>query len=98
MPGIHRQGDNTAGHGCWPPTVPAGYSPSVFVNGLAAVRNGDPIVPHTCPSIPETHGGNYAGGGTVYVNGRAVQVAGSPVSCGDSASGHSPNVTAGGAA
>lgn len=97
MPGIHREGDNTTGHGCWPPTVPASYSPTVFVNGLAAVRNGDSIVPHTCAAIPETHAGTYAGAGTVYVNGRAVQVQGNPVSCGDAAAGCSANVTAGGA-
>ena len=83
--GIHRQGDVTEGHGCWPPTSPAAYSGNVFANGLPVVRQGDGIVPHTCPSIPETHGGVYTGGGSVYANGKPVQRVGSAVSCGDAA-------------
>lgn len=93
--GIHRQGDSTAGHGCWPPTVPSGYSPDVFANGRAVVRQGDGIVPHTCPIIPETHGGVYVSGGSVYVNGKPVQRVGSFVSCGDSAASGSDDVMVG---
>ena len=65
MPGVHRQNDYTKGHGCWPPTVPDTYSDNVFVNGRKVVRNGDQIVPHTCPP---THGGAYQGTHNVYVN------------------------------
>lgn len=90
--GCHRQGDSTTGHGCWPPTVPAAWSSDVFVNGSGCVRFGDPIVPHTCPDIPETHGGTYCGGGTVNCNGQQVQTVDSPVTCGDAAAVGSPNV------
>lgn len=91
MPEVYRDDDLTTGHGCWPPTVPASCSDNVFFNGRGAVRNGDSIVPHTCPTIPETHGGTYIGTSTVYVNGRALQVQGSPVSCGDGCGPGSPN-------
>ncbi|MCD8139331.1 MAG: PAAR domain-containing protein [Planctomycetaceae bacterium] len=94
--GIHRQGDSTAGHGCWPPTSPAAFSDNVLVNGRGAVRQGDAIIPHTCPSIPETHSGAYAGDASVLVNGRPVQVVGNPVTCGDRAAGGSNDVVVGG--
>lgn len=94
--GIHRLGDATTGHGCWPPTGPASASENVLVNGRGAVRRGDAITPHTCPSIPETHGGTYTDSRSVYVNGRPVQVVGSPVSCGDAAASGSGDVMAGG--
>ncbi|MCD8349565.1 MAG: hypothetical protein LUC93_03035 [Planctomycetaceae bacterium] len=94
--GIHRQYDTTAGHGCWPATAPARCSENVIVNGRGAVRQGDGITLHTCPSIPETHGGTYTGDGTVLVNGRPVQVVGSPVSCGDRAAVGSADVIVGG--
>lgn len=93
MPGVHRQGDSTSGHGCWPPTVPASYSPNVFVNGKAVVRSGDSIVEHCCTQDPyPCHTGVYTGSHTVKVNGRDKQVAGDPISCGDTASGCSSNV------
>ena len=94
MPIIHREGDSTQGHGCWPPTVPAGFSPNVFANGRRVVRQGDPIVPHTCPDLPETHGGSYAGLSSVFVNGRPIQMRGSAVSCGDHAFEGSPDAFA----
>ncbi len=96
MPGIHRQGDATVGHGCWPPTTPADCSPNVRVNGRGVIRQGDAIVPHTCPSIHETHGGSYVRGGTVRANGRPIQVIGSGISCGDRAADGSSNVRIGG--
>lgn len=97
--GVHRLGDMTAGHGCWPPTQATSASTDVFVNGRGVVRQGDPILPHTCPSTPpQTHGGTFIGGGTVFVNGKAVQTIGSPVSCGDTAAGGSGDVFVGGGA
>lgn len=96
MPAVHRDGDSTTGHGCWPPTVPESFSDNVFANGKGIVRKGDGIVQHTCPSIPETHGGTYEGGGTVFVNGRPAQIVGSPIRCGDAAGQGSPNVFIGG--
>ncbi len=93
--GVHRIGDSTTGHGCWPATHATGGSPNVRVNGVGVVRQGDPILPHTCPAIPETHGGTYVGGGTVRANGRPIQVIGSGVSCGDKAGAGSGNVRVG---
>lgn len=94
MPGIHRQGDSTTGHGCWPPANPTSWSTNVFVNSKGVVRNGDTRAPHTCPSIPETHGATYTGTSTVYVNGKAIQKCGSSLSCGDSAATCSSDVFA----
>jgi len=91
MPLVHRKGDATSGHGCFPPTIPSGWSPDVFVNGKNVVRNGDGIVPHGCPVCPP-HGGSYVGSHTVFINGKDCQVAGDPISCGDSAAAHSPDV------
>ena len=61
--------DQTTGHGCWPPTFVIPGSPNVFINNRKVVRVGDPIVPHTCPTIPETHGGVVSSGSpNVFVN------------------------------
>jgi uncharacterized Zn-binding protein involved in type VI secretion len=61
--------DLTVGH-CFNPTPIASGSPNVFINGLPAARVGDPIVPHTCPPIPATHGGSVAAGSPdVFANG-----------------------------
>lgn len=92
---VHRAGDATTGHGCWPPTTPATFSGDVFANGRGVARQGDAIVPHTCPSIPETHGGSYTESRSVFVNGRPAQAIGSPVSCGDRAAAGSPDVWVG---
>lgn len=93
--GAHRIGDNTTGHGCWPPSQAVGGSDNVRINGKGVVRQGDTILPHTCPDIPETHPGTYAGGGKVRANGRPIQVIGSAVSCGDKAAEGSDNVRVG---
>lgn len=53
--------DSTAGH-CFLPTKIASGSPTVFVNRKAVSRVGDPIVSHTCPPPPTTHGGSIAVG------------------------------------
>lgn len=99
MAKVHRQGDATTGHSCSsnssaPPTVPASYSPNVFINGKAVVREGDSIVPHKCGSS-DPHGGVYTGSSSVFVNGKAIQVVGSPISCGDHAAEGSPDVNVG---
>ena len=61
--------DLTCGH-CFNPTPIASGSPNVFINGIAAARVGDPIVAHTCPPIPATHGGAVAvGSPNVFANG-----------------------------
>lgn len=91
MPPVHRQGDSTTGHSCWPPTVPSSWSPNVKVNNKGAVRMGDGIVPHCCPGSG-CHGGSYSQSSSVKVNGNPLQRVGSSVSCGDAAAVGSPNV------
>jgi len=92
MPKVHRDGDLTTGHDCWPPTIPLTWSINVFANGLGVVRNTqDGIVEHCCQGC---HGGTYIGTSSIYVNGTAIQVIGSPVSCGDFAGEGSPDVFA----
>lgn len=92
---VHREGDLTTGHDCWLPEVPETYSEDVFVNGKRVVRQGDARVPHLCPAIPEIHGATYIDSRSVYVNGRPVQVIGSPLDCGDTAAEGSPDVWVG---
>jgi uncharacterized Zn-binding protein involved in type VI secretion len=97
MPSVTRLGDACTGHGCWPPRPSTGASPDVFVNGLAAHRQGDTWAAHTCPAIPETHASVLAGGSsTVYVNGKQIGRIGDPVACGSSVAAGSGNVFAGG--
>lgn len=93
MPGVVRQGDVTAGHSCFPPTPPADYSPNVTCNNKRVVREGDPIVPHCCVPPPPCHGGSYCPSHSVTVNERSITLRGDPVSCGDTTSACSPNVT-----
>ncbi|KAF0113227.1 MAG: PAAR repeat-containing protein [Rhodospirillaceae bacterium] len=93
MPAVTRVGDVCSGHGCWPSRPSVEGSPNVFINGLPVVRQGDAFAPHTCPDIPETHGGVLAGGSpTVFVNGRPVGRIGDAVSCGGAVAAGSPNV------
>lgn len=54
--------DMTAGHCFLPTTISSGKQETVFVNGIPIVSVGDPIVAHTCPPPPATHGGAAAVG------------------------------------
>jgi uncharacterized Zn-binding protein involved in type VI secretion len=47
MPAVVRLGDNSCGHGCWPPRLNVEASPNVFVNGKGAHRLGDAWDVHT---------------------------------------------------
>lgn len=97
MPGVSRKGDQCSGHGCWPARPSTTGSPNVFVNGIAAHRQGDAWAPHTCPSIPETHASTLAKGSvTVLVNGKPLARIGDPVACGSVVAQGSANVFAGG--
>lgn len=83
MPAVTRLGDLCTGHGCWPPRPNVGASENVFVDGIAAHRQGDAWAAHTCPSIPETHGSVLASGSpTVFCNGVQLGRIGDPVACG----------------
>lgn len=97
MPAVSRLGDTCTGHGCWPPRPSTGASPNVFINGIAAHRQGDAWAAHTCPAIPETHASVLAAGSaTVRVNGKQLARIGDPVACGSSVAQGSANVFAGG--
>lgn len=97
MPAVTRLGDACTGHGCWPPRPSSGASPDVFVNGIAAHRQGDGWAAHTCPDIPETHASVLASGSsTVFANGKQLGRIGDPVACGSSVAAGSGNVFAGG--
>ena len=97
MPAVTRLGDSCTGHGCWPPRPSTGASPNVYANGIAVHRQGDAWAPHTCPSIPETHGGVLAAGSSsVYVNGKQIGRIRDPVACGSSVAAGSGDVFAGG--
>lgn len=97
MPAVSRLGDTCTGHGCWPPRPSTGASPNVFINGIAAHRQGDAWAAHTCPTIPETHASVLAAGSaTVRVNGKQLARVGDPVACGSSVAQGSANVSAGG--
>lgn len=97
MPAVTRKADMGTGHGCWVPRPNAEGSPDVYVNGIPLHRQGDAWLPHTCPSIPNTHAGNLASGSsTVYCNGMQVGRIGDPVDCGSFVAQGSPDVYAGG--
>lgn len=97
MPAVTRLGDACTGHGCWPPRPSAAASPDVFVNGIAAHRQGDAWAAHTCPTIPETHASVLAAGSSsVYVNGKQLGRIGDPVACGSAVAAGSADVFAGG--
>ena len=97
MPAVTRLGDLCTGHGCWPPRPSNGASPDVFVNGIAAHRQGDGWAAHTCPAIPQTHASTLgSGSSSVFANGKQIGRIGDPVACGSSVAVGSEDVFAGG--
>jgi uncharacterized Zn-binding protein involved in type VI secretion len=96
MPEVTRKPDVCTGHGCYPPRVPAAWSPDVFANAQNVMRQGDPYVSHGC-AVCAPHGGNIAvGSGTVFANAKQLARTGDPIDCGSSCGAHSPDVFAGG--
>lgn len=90
---VVRVGDICTGHGCFPPRSVIAGSTDVFVEGISAIRIGDPWESHTCVS---THDGVQASGSsTVFVNGVPLARIGDVVSCGSSAATGSDTVFAG---
>jgi uncharacterized Zn-binding protein involved in type VI secretion len=97
MPGAHRLGDSVSAHGCWPDHETISASVDVLVNGIGACTTGDAVAPHTCPEIPETHGGaNGPGSGSVLINKKKATRIGDPCTCGGVLTGGSSNVKIGG--
>ncbi len=96
MPAVTRLGDICTGHGAYPPRASTGASSNVFINGIAAHRQGDSWAVHCDPS-PTCHASNLAqGSASVYVNGKPLGRVGDAVACGSSVAAGSPNVFAGG--
>lgn len=95
MPGIVRDGDVSTADPCGAPPRPASsFSPNVFVNGQAAVREGDTWVEHACPKS-SPHGAVSVGcSGTVFINSKGVFRKGDGISCGSSGDACSSNVFA----
>jgi uncharacterized Zn-binding protein involved in type VI secretion len=86
MPGIARLGDNSAGHGSFPPTpIISNCSTNVFVNGKPVALVGSILAPHTSGRV--THAGVQReiirGSSTTFVNGIAVARIGDPIADGD---------------
>ena len=76
MPGGCRNFDLLAtGHGCDATAVAGATQSQVYINGLAVVRRGDPVSPHTRPygfwCVPHTSFVNQ-GSPDVYLNGIKV--------------------------
>lgn len=94
-PNIRLSLDQSTGHGCWPPSIPAVASINVFCNKRGEVRVGDSYMTHCCPS-KGCHAGKAATGAVrTFTNGRLVHTAGGAIDCGDFASNGSPNVFSG---
>jgi len=96
MPGIIRIGDMSSSDPCGaPPHPPVAGSSNVFVNGIPAVRVGDPYDSHSCPASPPHSSAAASGSATVFVNGIPVHRIGDSISCGSTASNGSADVSAG---
>lgn len=83
MTGCVRVGDWNSGHGCWPPS-PAilGTAPTVFVNGLQPIMNGDMFLVHACPMPPNAHVPHgIATTATVFFDGNRPCQIGDPTDC-----------------
>lgn len=95
MPAVTRLGDSCTGHGAYPPRASISASPNVFINGIAAHRQGDSWAVHCDPS-PACHASNLTqGSASVYVNGKQLGRVGDAVACGSSVATGSPDVFAG---
>ena len=96
MPAAARKGDQGIPH-CSGYTIAVG-SADVFINGMAAARQGDNATPHqlpggrTCP----THAPPISRGSeTVFVNGQPLARVGDPLTACTSVAQGSPDVFAG---
>jgi len=80
MPAVVRVGDKCNGHGGTPPPFAPrpciDGSPSLFVDGLAAHRQGDNWAPHPHPGTLSSGSSNY------FAEGKQVGRVGDPISCG----------------
>jgi uncharacterized Zn-binding protein involved in type VI secretion len=96
MPAVTKLGDICTGHGCFPSRNSTGASPDVFVNSIAAHRQGDGWAAHGCAVCAPHSSVLAAGSGSVFVNSKQLGRIGDSVACGSSVSTGSSNVFAGG--
>lgn len=90
MAAAARLGDICTGHGCWPPRPGYEASDDVFINGIAAHREGDGWLVHCCDS--SCHASEVAGGSnSVFINGRPAARIGDAIACGSLIAQGSPN-------
>ena len=87
--------DMGSGHGSYPPTPIMSASPNVLINGRAAARMGDALVPHTKPKRSPHPRSIAAGSATVTINGQPAARVGDPIDCGGVIMKGSPNVLIG---
>ena len=92
-----RVGDQTSGHGPYPPNVLGGPgAPSVMLNGVAAAVVGDGTVsPCVAPNSPVLTGTILAGSPTAMAEGKAIARIGDMLSCGCMITGGGASVGAG---
>tara|TARA_R100000234_G_C4985343_1_gene172960 strand:- start:646 stop:951 length:306 start_codon:yes stop_codon:yes gene_type:complete len=79
-----RVGDQTTGHGPYPPNTLGGPgSPTVFIEGVAAALVGDgTATPCVAPNSPTLNGVIIQGSPTVQATGKAIARIGDMLSCG----------------
>ncbi|QPI13961.1 phospholipase [Serratia phage 4S] len=85
MPGLSFDKALTAGHDSYPPTDLNATQSKVFVEGIAALVEGDRITPHTKMTKPyDTHDGvAIATTSKVFIGGKKAIMMADPISCGD---------------
>ena len=94
MPAVTRLGDICTGHEDFPPRANTSASVNVFINGIAAHRQGDSWATHCNPTTCHDSV-SAAGSSTVYVNGKQLMRIGDPVACGSAVAQGSSDVFAG---
>ena len=79
-----RVGDQTSGHGPYPPNKLAGPgSADVTIEGVGAALVGDgTVTPCVAPNSPTLDGKITQGSPTATANGKAIARIGDPLSCG----------------
>lgn len=78
--------DASTGHGCFPSTIPASASITVFTDQIAEVRVSDKYVPHCCPSAGCHAPAVVRGARITYTDQLATHRSSDVLSCGDRAS------------
>lgn len=88
MAGLSYDKAVTSGHSAYPPTQINATQSKTFVQGIAALVDGDPITPHTKTVKPyDTHGGVCnPTTSKVFIGGKKAVKMADPISCGDTVS------------